>query len=245
MSKRIAGDAYYTPQPLADAIVDRIKSRMPGTPLRVWEPHSGGGAFVRAARERWALSTIIALDVDVGGCANVANGCGANAFIHANWLDPLPHIKRLEAPPSLILGNPPFTAAESHVRLALDRALLGGVVAFLMRLSFTASGGRMKSGGICTGGPDGMGLHSVHRIAPRPCFVGGKSDNSEYALLVWVKGGTDGVIMDDPIIWEKPKVKRAPKTNADRIHEAMVALAALDLKAAKLRAKIAKWESKP
>jgi len=101
-------DRRYTPQSLADAIVDRLHI----TPKRVLEPSVGGGAFARAARRRWPACKVFGVDVDPASPG--ANKC--NAWLCGDFLSFKPSM--LEHV-DLILGNPPFGQALDHVRHAL------------------------------------------------------------------------------------------------------------------------------
>jgi hypothetical protein len=111
-------DRRYTPQSLADAIVDRLNI----TPRRVLEPSVGGGAFVRAVSRRWPTIRIDGVDLDPHApglmmCDRVY--CGD--FLA--W----------EGSHDLIIGNPPFSEALEHVRHALT---FGCPVVFVLPLAY-------------------------------------------------------------------------------------------------------------
>jgi hypothetical protein len=95
-------DRCYTPDKLAQAIVDSLAITSPQTVL---EPSVGGGAFVRAVRRAWPDATILGVDIDPDApglalCDEVFIG---------DFLDhTLPT-------PDLIVGNPPFKDALAHV----------------------------------------------------------------------------------------------------------------------------------
>lgn len=185
---RIPRDAYFTPDPLAFAIVARLADTIP-TPRRILDPSCGGAAFLRAARGPWAGAKRIGVDISQTA-AMFAMATGAE-FACADFL-------RWECaePFDLILGNPPYNDAEAHVWAALRHLRDGGMVAFLLRLSFLASKQRMR--GVCSG-PG----RAVTPISPRPSFTGTGNDNSEYALFTWTKNATTTPTMGEPLFWKK------------------------------------------
>lgn len=206
------GDAYYTPDALAQAITDALRDRLDLTPQLVVEPSAGDGAFAWAARATWGYDTrLLAVDPAPGprllAMRDAPKLAGAGGFTirESTWEDVTDGIE----PGAIILGNPPYnlpgdgrgdapTTAERHVTLALDRLPPGGHVAFLLRLSFLSGGGRTER------------LHSRHPlralwpVTPRPSFTGGGTDGSEYGVFVWCKGWT-GLQDVRPLVWDAPK----------------------------------------
>lgn len=69
-------DRYYTPDPLAEILVSLLPI---GPDVECWEPAAGGGAFVRALRQRGA--TVLATDID-------PEAKGARDGVHDFLLDP-------------------------------------------------------------------------------------------------------------------------------------------------------------
>ena len=171
-------DAYYTPDALAVAIV-RWLGVEPGE--HVYEPHAGGGAFVRALRDAGAYVRASDVDEEAAGLREA----------HAWWVRDFvvdPPVFGLA--PSMIVGNPPYAGAEQHVRRALAEVRPMGRVAFLLRIGFLASMARSAL----------FRAHPVCRVGvvvPRPSFTGGGSDSSEYAVLVW--GGESRPV--EHIVW--------------------------------------------
>jgi hypothetical protein len=121
---RDPNDHYPTDARLCAAICARLFARV-GDFAHIIEPSAGGGAFVRAARERWPLSRITAIEPRpephfLWGASGVSQllANGADASIADTWeryAEPLP------SHGLLILGNPPFTHALRHIALALER----------------------------------------------------------------------------------------------------------------------------
>jgi len=125
---RVPLDAYYTPDALAKHLVGLLPLRAADV---TFEPHAGGGAFIRALIPR--VYSVAALDIDPNapGLAQ-AHFPEVGDFLTAS----IPHC-------TWIIGNPPYSNAEAHVRRALD--VTWRHVAFLLRLGFLES--RKRAGG--------------------------------------------------------------------------------------------------
>ena len=177
---RKLNDAYYTSESLAFAIVSRLWEILPlytDTPAackagqlpRILEPSAGGGAFVKAARQWWPSTHITAIE------PNAAAGLSVADAIRTGTLEAeCAGVKDLRY--ALALGNPPYSAAETHVQLLRP---ICHYVAFLLRLSFLGSQRRAQTI------HNKPGLRYLIPLAQRPSFTGGGTDNSEYAVFVW------------------------------------------------------------
>jgi hypothetical protein len=175
---RIANDAYFTPQPLADEICRRLAAVLPAQ-LAIWDPCCGDCAFVDAAMEAWGTSwPVYGTDLSSNPPRN---------FLH-------------DDPPgacSLIVSNPPFLLAEQFVRRALPLVREGGHVAFLLRLSFLAGQRRAAM-------YEEHPLRYLIPIIPRPSFTpDGKTDASEYAVFVWQRGCGGPTEILAPLRWQR------------------------------------------
>jgi SAM-dependent methyltransferase len=185
---RIVSDAYFTPEPLALAITERLAD-LGVRPARILEPSSGGGAFVRAARTTWSPARIVAVDIHES-CRLFAPGAEFRCGDFLAQTDPEGF--------DLVLGNPPFCDAQAHVEHARRMLRSGGIVAFLLRLSFLGSADRKE---LCAG----PGRY-VAQIVPRPSFTSdGATDSSEYALFMWRPGVEFPSQLGEPLTWAKPK----------------------------------------
>jgi hypothetical protein len=171
--KRIAGDAYYTPDKLARAIVRTLPIRQGAS---AWETHSGGGAFVRALLAAGA-GVVYASDLD----AEAETHLPAAAGTAVRWLGAHDFLS-LSAPPMgqfgpmWIVGNPPYDNAEAHVRKAL--AVTHRHVVYLLRLAFAESQGRI----------DFWNQHPARQVrvlARRPSFTQKGTDSAAYAVFWW------------------------------------------------------------
>lgn len=188
---RLRDDAYFTPQALADAIAARLAEVIEPPDLIV-EPSAGAGAFVRAARKAWGERPYIYANEPNGddGLRDALRTAGADDFKRKGWED-LGGLAEdfQQSPESLILGNPPYNLAESHVRLGLERlghyeakAPQPRYLCFLLRASFLAS---KKRAALFAEAPPRW----VWNIVGRPSFTGnGKTDGAEYAAIVWQAG---------------------------------------------------------
>lgn len=180
-------DRYYTPQPVADAVVRQLMADRwiyPG--ILALEPHCGAGAWVRAMNGI-AGASVDALDVD----PEAVRPEGAGTFEHVDFLSP---DWSGEMHWDVIIGNPPFahdsgrrngkgtpvmeTIFQRHVERALD---LADTVIFLLRHSAFASAER------CDWWKEHMPA-AVYRLFPRPSFTGGGTDSAEYDVFVWRAG---------------------------------------------------------
>ena len=161
-------DRYYTPRPLAGALVGAIRLNE-REPCRVLEPSVGGGAFLDFVSLHHA---VFACDID-----HNAEGLKIPGKFDSFVCDFL----QLECDDvDWIIGNPPYSDAERHCIHAIKNARNG--VAFLLRLGFLASAKRKQFW-------KEYPPTRVIVLSERPSFTGdGKTDGQEYAFFVWEKG---------------------------------------------------------
>lgn len=169
-AERIAGDAYYTPDDVAARLVRVLDLTDDSV---IVEPSAGGGAFVRAI---WArhLTNVAIFGCDVNKDAAGLALCSDHMACDFTSLDAAT-VDALIAPADWVIGNPPFTHAEAHVRHALT---LAPRCAFLLRLAFLESAKRV----------DFWRDHQpavVYVLANRPSFTGGGTDSAAYGWFVW------------------------------------------------------------
>lgn len=183
---RRAFDAYYTPDDVALACVGAL-APLVARGASICEPSVGGGAFVRALRERQIGGFIQGVDVDPRApglelCELRTVADFRETYPIADW----------------IVGNPPYRDAEEHVLHALKIARVG--VALLLRLNFLSGQGRYFR--LWANGP--VPLHSVHVLAARPSFTGGGTDAIDYGFFVWTRW-PPGVVPGPPVVrWVAP-----------------------------------------
>ena len=165
-SERCTDDAYFTPDALATALVGLL----PGIDL-AWEPHAGGGAFVRALVVRGAI--VVASDITLRPWPGAACSAAVD-FLHTTpTFRPGPM-------PDWIVGNPPFRGHEAHIDHALSMA---PNVAFLLRLAVMESAARAPMW-------KRWPLRRVTVLAERPSFTGGGTDAAAYGFFEWQRGYT-------------------------------------------------------
>jgi hypothetical protein len=174
-------DRYYTPDPLAAALVTLLPIR----PLSVViEPSVGGGAWVRAVRAHQPGATIVGVDLDPA-----ARGLDLVDHAHVgSWPDIADDVVRVAvgSRPFWVVGNPPYSEALEHVEAALPHA---DGVAFLLRLAFLEGVARFER--LWSHG-HGTRLSDVYVLADRPSFTGSGTDATAYALFVWRAGRVGG-----------------------------------------------------
>lgn len=104
-------DRFYTPQALADAVVDRLS---PAALSWVVEPSCGGGAFVRALQRRGCL--VLGCDLDPE-----ADGLRRSDLAWAGALESFPGSA---GPLAWAIGNPPFGSDPDYLGLQHARICL-------------------------------------------------------------------------------------------------------------------------
>jgi hypothetical protein len=171
-------DAYHTPPDLASALV-RLLPIVPGA--LAWEPHAGGGAFVRALGSVGAKVTASDVDPDAPALADHPYG--------VTFVGDFLAMKRTPADvePDWIVGNPPFKGFEAHIDHALTWA---PDVAYLLRLAVMESAGRVDAWGRWP-------LRHVWVLAERPSFTGGQTDSAAYGFF-WFRRGYRGPVTVTP-----------------------------------------------
>lgn len=206
---REKNDNYPTPPRLAAAIVDRLRTMygdITSSHILI-EPSAGSGTFVRRMRAAWPQATLVAVELRLEEEERLRES-GATYVAISDWNDWATHNAPRNAP-SLLIGNPPFTLAQKHLEGIFHYFLEGTEVAYLLRFSFF--GGRERTIQFWQG--QGMRfLKHIIPIAPRPQFVRGTSDNSEYAVFIWKVGHQEPATVLDSILWEK-REPRQPRSN--------------------------------
>jgi hypothetical protein len=182
--ERLPNDSYPTPDELALACVQTLANttflRKP--PVQILEPSVGTGPFVRACHRVWPGSHVFGVDIVESRYVGYI-GQFENFLSVGGW--------------DLIIGNPPFSLAEAHIRHAMDLLTPTGVLALVLSVNFLGS---LRRTDLFREHP----IQTVNVIRPRPRFAKDSTDSVEYALMVW--GGPPlGVRHID---WEKPRAER-------------------------------------
>jgi len=202
---RVPLDAYSTPDELALAICAALHRR--GVePEEIIEPSAGDGSFIRAALATWPNAHVTAIDIDVTKREPLGSA-GAHLVIVGDWkfwATRIANQQGANGKSRLVVGNPPFRQAQEHIEAALDLLHNGDRLAFLLRLNFLGSRGRVDFW-------RRLGLETVQVIAPRPSFTGGGTDGTEYAVFVWRKGYRGAPRILTPLVWAPERARRLPR----------------------------------
>jgi hypothetical protein len=184
-TKRTDNDFYPTPQPLVDAICQRLFHVVdPASFQFIVEPSAGSGNFIQAIRRFWPNYPVYAIDIRMeAGPDCMAKG--ATQFTVGDW----PNIAFNWKPQAkgFVVGNPPFSQAEAHIKAVMDFMLPGTTLAFLLKLNFL--GGKEREHVLWRLGQ----LKHLIPIVGRPSFKKtelASTDNNEYGLFIWEVGFT-------------------------------------------------------
>ena len=176
---RRADDFYPTPLGFCRAALDWLDPQTPYT--YVLDPGFGDGPWGRAVVER-AVRPKYVYGIDIRSLdtppAYYRTVRGDFLNIDLDALSPL-------FPPSygLIVGNPPYYAAEDFVRRALGLLTYHGNLMFLLRLAFLE--GQARRAGLFSEFPP----VKVGVVSKRISFSGnGKTNATAYALFHWRQG---------------------------------------------------------
>ena len=126
-------DSYYTPYKLARTLCSLLP---PGRVDWFLDPHAGSGAWLRAIDAYVGLSRgviIEGFDIDPNAQAVLLGDAAVQDFL--KWE------RRNRDLRLCILGNPPFSEGEAHVRHALEVA---DQVGFILRQGFLSSAERTQ-----------------------------------------------------------------------------------------------------
>ena len=211
VTERRPNDDYPTPPELCDWVVDTlsrdgwIEWETFGPPLYVLEPSAGSGNFVQAVRT--GISPAVIYAVDIQNAPKDLIPRGANYAVERDFLKPTKLID--ENRYDLAIGNPPFAlvpegkkrgvmVADKHAERALGLLARGGVLAFVLKMSFYAA--KKKRRKFLEEHPPAC----IYDLQPRPSFTGGGTDATEYGLFIWRKGWIGETIIRHGIWREDP-----------------------------------------
>ena len=205
---RQANDSYPTPQPVARAVAQAVHELYPDK-TSIIEPSAGSGVFVQEARQLWPYTTVITAIEKDERHKDALFGSGANLVYlceFESWIQAAPAV-----PNQLVLGNPPFSLAESHISLMLDYLLPGTPICLLLKMNFLCSKRRAENFW-----PKRQ-LKYIRPFDTRPSFVKGPvadNDTNEYATFIW-EVGYDGpaTILFPHITWTKTSTKAIPSAS--------------------------------
>lgn len=178
--ERDIDDAYHTPPALALLICKTLERDFSLEPARVLEPGSGRGSFLRAATLTWPNAEV--MGVEISQVLAAQSRFPGVTVIEGDFVLHSPLLA-----PNLIVGNPPFKHAEAFIEKSLKIIQDQGVVAFILRLNFLGSQERYQKF------HKRLPLAHVYVMPARPGFTAdGRSDSTEYMVVVYLKGREDG-----------------------------------------------------
>lgn len=195
-SERRDLDGYFTPDELATALVNLLEPDGFWNGGTILEPSAGKGAFIRAA-DRLLPQYVRAVDLSHDRAVELHD------LTHdVQELDFLTML--VDRPFELIIGNPPYSEAEKHVRHALAFRARFGVVAFLLRLGFLESEERAPFW-------QEHPASKVYVLSQRPSFTGnGKTDRGQaYGFFVWSSWWRHPTALE-VVSWRQPKRRSTP-----------------------------------
>ncbi len=171
---RISHDFYVTPDPLAEAALRTIAPLIAGRgALEVVDAGCGEGAWGRAWRKLYGA------DHHVTG-VEIARDRKVD---YAPYDDVLfGDFRRYNNCADVIIGNPPFKHADSFTRNALELTAPGGIVLYLLNLSFLCGADRYRR--LWRKHP----VTEVHAIPARPGFIPEMSGFWDMAIYTWHSG---------------------------------------------------------
>jgi hypothetical protein len=181
--RRRESDYYPTPLELADRIVATVGIAPVATIL---EPSAGSGSFVRACQRRWPSAAVTAVEPSSRHWGELIE---LRCTVGQQSLEEYVHYWG-RARYDLIIGNPPYSLAEEHVRMCLGMLQPWGRLVFLLRLAFVESQKRVP-------------LWRDHKptrvivLPERPSFTAnGKTDSAAYAVFEWGAEGAKRTEME-------------------------------------------------
>jgi hypothetical protein len=202
----VAHDALNTDPRVAEACLSLLPIR-PGD--RVLEPSAGSGVWLDALAKVHGLDLrVAAVELQQGFIPElhekVSRFVGYYGVFQGRFEDYMQRPLPLDCPGlgpgyDWIIGNPPYSHAESHIRQAMYLLRRGGHLAFLLRLNFRATGKRRQL------------FHTYrHRnsyvLEERPSFTAdGDTDATEYALFVWQRSSAPARTTEDSFSWKNER----------------------------------------
>lgn len=198
-------DYYATTPPLA-ALICRAVRRDFGLvePRVILEPGCGAGTFLGAIRDTWPRARLQGIEVH--------DELAAYAAAQGFDVDLADVLNTRLGEYDLIIGNPPFRYSDDFIPLLLRHLRERGILAFILRLNYLA--GQDRYARLWALAPPSR----IYSLPARPGFTGdGKTDATDYCVVVWVSGHTGPTTfawLDNrgiPNKWDNPKAFPDPR----------------------------------
>lgn len=200
---RVVDDNYPTPPWCPRRLLEGV-SLPGGTYL---EPAAGDGAIISEVKRLRSDITWSAVELREACRAQLARLVHPQALVIGDFLALgkvwAAHLPPGQKPYTGIITNPPYSLAQDFIEASLR---IAHVVVMLLRINFLGSERRYEL--LRQHSPD------VYVLPNRPCFVGGRSDATEYAWFVW-GAGRGGHLSILPLT--RTEERRAPATSAPRL----------------------------
>jgi hypothetical protein len=179
---------YYTPKLLSSFHVSIISNYLSNKTPKILEPGAGKGSYIKAIYKYLdprKVSVVEPLKQNVEYLSKKF----PDINLYGTFYEDINFKKESF---DLIIGNPNYILAESHITLSMNYLKEGGILSFLLRLNFLGSQKRKQFW-------INYKPFRIHSLSTRPKFFGSGTDMTEYALFTWIKGwngGTDLIITD-------------------------------------------------
>lgn len=171
-------DYYVTPPWVVRKFMDKFLELEPGLDLPnsvIFDPCAGGDELnpmtYPTVLQEYGATAIITMDI-----REDSRAAGAG-------MDFLKQDSGLYDKSDLVISNPPFKDAAAFIKKGLEFVKDGGYLAYLMRINLYGSDTRRPFWQT-----EGMMPKYTLVHTPRPSFIKGGSDATEYAHFVWQKG---------------------------------------------------------
>lgn len=187
LKPRRKNDLYPTPMGLCRGAMSYLSGRLAlsENPPVILDPGAGGGNWGKAIKEVYPDSKLIGVEIDKQFSITDDYDVWFTEDILENSYSA-----------GLVIGNPPFSLAEEFINKGFDILPEGGIMVYLLRVSYLNSQRRYKN---------------LWKVTPpieviissrRPSFTGNRhTDDTDYALYIWSKGWSGDTLLNW-LMWE-------------------------------------------
>jgi len=204
----VAHDELLTKPEVARAIVGLLGIR-PGQ--RVLEPSAGDGVFLGALADVHGPGIVVdAVELQAkfrGAIETQGQRFETPGKVTISRFEKVVERKGYD----WVVGNPPYSHAETHIRHALYHLAQGGHLAFLLRLNFRATSGRRDLF-------RALPPRFIWVLEERPSFTrDGHTDGTEYAVFVWQRTNAPHRTTLDAFSWSESGLYEEDKRRIRRL----------------------------
>jgi hypothetical protein len=168
-------DFYPTDALTTASGVHLARSQLTREPRQIVDPGAGTGVWGIESRKQWPDACIVGIDI-----REVPRPDAYDLWYCGDFLADDDRLSDVD----LVIGNPPYIHAEQFCRRGLDLLAPGGILLYLLRLTFLESKRRLKLF------REALPCH-IAVLSRRPSFMGDgsrKTSPDAYAFFVWKKG---------------------------------------------------------